>query len=211
MLKLQENQLYKIDHGVDQFIGKFIEEKPNYYIFEDLISKKHKSVQKYIDIEEFYSKSNIYSVQNELFECIVGQKEMKELHENLSSEAALISIYNPNEKPLNLFYFRKELYIDFHDTDSTIGSIKPISSNQAKKIAKFIYDNIDRKFAINCEYGISRSAGVGMAVECIVNHNGDKYEYLTSYSAIKDFPRYMPNLTVFNAIIEEYNLIKKRY
>jgi len=106
------------------------------------------------------------------------------------------------------FYLKKfnsYIILRFYDTETDSEEYPSISTEQAKKLAKFIWKHRNEKFVIHCGAGISRSAGVGLAIECIVKHNGNKFEFETSPCKIKEIPRYYPNLFVFNRICEEFN------
>jgi len=197
-----KNKKYKVDNGIDIFVAEFISEGNNYYIFRDLLSNEDISVKKeFSKIEEYVENSNLYSMQSDKIEAIISRKEMREMYRLFDKKCVLISIYDPCEKPLNLNYFNKELYISFFDITSSIGGCSIISDSESKLIKDFIIQNKDKKFIINCEAGKSRSAGVGLAIECLLEFNGNKYEYSISNSKIKEHPRYYPNLTVFDKII----------
>jgi predicted protein tyrosine phosphatase len=153
-------------------------------------------------------------VQNDLFEGIMGQHEFKEYHKLLSTEdrkkLVLISITEPEasapymsvDDPTSTIGFHDVLEIKFWDVEYKIGKYEPLTWEQGKIIRDFIVKNKDKKFLIHCRAGVSRSAGVGCAVECLVNHDGDVYNYYLSKSDIKNMPRYDPNLTVFDRIVK---------
>jgi len=203
-MKLVQGSNYFIQSYQQSFLGKFISERANYYIFYDHISKEDISVpKKDIKINSFDSLdiNDIYSVSTHNILAIFSKLELIKFYQKYPKDAVLISVYTPDSKPLNLNYFSQELYIDFWDLEEDFGSYKTLSNEKAKKIYDFIIENRDKKFIINCDAGISRSAGIGLAVECLIDYNGSKYDYAISNSAIKDFPRYSPNLTVFDKII----------
>jgi predicted protein tyrosine phosphatase len=150
-------------------------------------------------------------LQNDLFEGIMSKKEFLEYQAKLSLEdranIVLISISEPYDSEFvsdNKDYvigFHDVLEMKFWDVEEGIGSYKPLSDRQGVKLRKFIKKNKDKKFLIHCKAGQSRSAGVGLAVECIVNFNGSRYDYRTGKTDIYDYARYSPNLTVFDKII----------
>jgi len=150
----------------------------------------------------------IFTVKSDVLECVVGREEMKEDYNKFDSNAVFINIYTPGQNPLNIDkYFHDQLSVPFYDIvpiagENIVGSAQPISKATAKKIKDFIIKHVDKKFAINCDAGMSRSAGVAMAVECLVKHNGDAYAYATSFSDLKEHPRYAPNLFVYKSIID---------
>ena len=183
------------------FVGKFISEERDYYIFEDIISNEHVSVKKDIKIKNYKDNSILFSVYSDLIEAIISRRELIDNYTKLDKNSVLISIREPGSVKIDLNYFSSELYIDFYDITSNIGSIKIISDKKAKIIKNFILKNKNKRFVINCEAGQSRSAGVGLAIECILRFGGNIYNHSTSFSEIKDHPRYFPNLIVYQKII----------
>ena len=63
----------------------------------------------------------------------------------------------------------------------------------------------NNNFLIHCEKGQSRSAGVGLAIECILKFNGNKRAFSLEPSMILNHHRYEPNMLVYDKILEEYN------
>ena len=60
----------------------------------------------------------------------------------------------------------------------------PITPATAEKIAMFILQHQDKNFLVHCEAGISRSAGVAMAIHDTVGHPlriMDRYDFMNSY------------------------------
>jgi len=156
--------------------------------------------------------------------CIVGEEELKTFIErkyfDKNDDLACITIHTPDTKGIkdSLLYstFSEFLKIGFWDvagevvkSDDLKSIFYGITNEEAKTIAQFIIDNVDKQFVINCSAGISRSAGVGMAILAIKNFDGNIYEFNTSYdNPIKNHWRYKPNLYVFDKIIEEYKKLK---
>jgi len=155
-------------------------------------------------------------IQNKLFEGIMGREEFLSYKKTLSpddkNKMVLISISEPNN---NIFISDDEsatsdffdiLEIKFWDVEKPLVNVTkgveyyPLTDEQGKEIKDFILKNRDKKFLIHCKAGKSRSAGVGKAVECLINFNGDVYNYRTSHSEIDDYERYAPNQTVFDKI-----------
>lgn len=105
---------------------------------------------------------------------------------------AIISVVSPEFEEYNIPYnpFCKDiLYLRFHDVDSSgnvIGSfneiqekIKPISDNDIQQIFEFIEKNKDiEDWIVHCEAGISRSAGVAMALSEIMNDTKNPGVYI---------------------------------
>ena len=147
-------------------------------------------------------------LKNELFEAIVGKAEFILLEEAgvIDKEnTVLIAIHDPdaaNHNPENIKGFKDVLEIKFWDIEESFASYKPITAEQGKEIREFIEANKTSKFLIHCHAGMSRSAGVACAVECIVNFDGVPYYYQTGSSEVKAFNRYHPNFTVFDAIVK---------
>ena len=152
--------------------------------------------------------NDIFTVQSDILECVISRQEILEEHNNFNKNAVFINVYTPGQEPVDLKnYFHDQLSVSFYDItietgEKVVGSVQPISNEVAKKIKDFILKHKDKKFAINCDAGISRSAGVAMAVECLVKYDGNKYYYSTSSSELKDHPRYKANLYVYEKIVE---------
>ena len=147
-------------------------------------------------------------LKNELFEGIVGRDEYLLMYNEDVLEkqgTVLIAIHDPTnlEHPeQKISGFDDVLQIAFWDVEDAIGQYTPLTNEQGLEIFKFINKNRNKRFMIHCAAGVSRSAGAGMAVECIVNFNGDVYAYKTGVSAIKEHERYSPNLVVFDTIMK---------
>ena len=146
-------------------------------------------------------------LKNDLFEGIVSWEEYLLMYnaDVLDKyDTVLISIHDPNRAihpPEKVKGWHDVLQIQFWDVEHDIGNYKILTNEQGKTIREFIEKHKDKKFMIHCAAGVSRSAGVGCAVECIVNFDGSKYDYQTGSSDIKSHSRYSPNYTVFNKII----------
>jgi len=202
-MKLELNKKYIIETYYDTFVGTYVSERDNYFVFNEIISKEDISVKKnslFKDFNDF--KNNLYSVKTDKIEAIISRKELIENYILFNpSTTVLISVNDPRNRSIDLNYFKKELYVSFYDITSNIGSYNVIESEKAKIIKDFIIENKDKKFIINCEAGKSRSAAIGLAIECLLLFNGNKYDYSIFNSKIKEFPRYIPNLAVFDKII----------
>jgi hypothetical protein len=122
---------------------------------------------------------------------------------NLPSDLCFISISDPHKDFIKTNgYFKDELFLKFYDVEEPIGNYVPITDEQAKYIYDFIIKNKDSMFLINCEAGVSRSAGVGLAIEYITRDIFifEKWEHFPS--KVLSHYRYEPNMTVFNKIIK---------
>lgn len=146
-------------------------------------------------------------LKNELFEGIVSKQEFLELNDkNLIKKdgCVLIAIHNPDEEehsPEVVEGFDDVLQIKFWDLEQTMGDKDPISAAKGAMLYKFILKHEDKKFLIHCNAGISRSAGVGLAVECIINYQDSKRDFALSRSSVKCHGRYSPNYKVYNEIL----------
>lgn len=84
------------------------------------------------------------------------------------------------------------LKIQFDDVDR--GELNCITKDDAEKIASFVKRHLDAKnIIVNCEAGVSRSAGCCAAI---------MYWLYRDDSQIFDNPRYCPNMTVYRAVLE---------
>lgn len=159
----------------------------------------------------------MYSVSNKDIFAIISIDEFREINyknQLNKSNLVLISIGNPGESHTTLdkntiLDYKDILQIEFWDLEEDFGNYKILSDEQGKILQDFIIKNKDEQFIIHCSAGISRSAGVGKAVECIKYFGigeESKYQYLTGFnSEISKHKRYSPNLTVFDKIIKEIN------
>jgi predicted protein tyrosine phosphatase len=151
----------------------------------------------------------MYSVQNELLLAVVGKEEICgviDLYTSVISNISLISITDPDGSTLPrsiVNKFKNALEISFWDVEEDFCSYTVITPEQGSDIKKFINEN--DIFLVHCEAGISRSAGVAKAIECIKWFNGDVYEYETSSrdNSIRNHQRYSPNYTVFKTVMRE--------
>jgi len=146
-------------------------------------------------------------IKNELFYSVLGKDEFLDEIKNIEdrSNITVICIHDPDvdihSKEI-LQGFHDVLQIKFWDLESDIGRYNAITSTQGKIIRDFIQKNKDSRFLVHCMAGISRSAGVACAIECIVNYNGNDFLYKTGSSDVKNYKRYSPNYTVYDAIIK---------
>jgi len=147
-------------------------------------------------------------LKNELFEGIVSWEEyliMFNADVLDKFNTVLISIHDPNRAvhpPEKVKGWYDVLQIQFWDVEESIGGYHPLTHEQGQELKEFITKHKDKRFMIHCAAGVSRSAGVGCAVECIVNFDGDDYGYKTGKSDIKSHERYSPNPTVYDRIIK---------
>jgi len=199
-----------------QILSEFLDEYSikNLSTNEEFLRLKSEFAIKTVINEEEAKRLNnqkLFSVQNELIRAIVGRKEIEDLSENdfedlnKDNETVLISIIDPGSDhlPNHIKHsFKETLTLDFWDTEESAGTYSTISSEQAKDLKAFILKNKKNSFVIHCEAGISRSAGAGLAIECLCNYDGNKFYHSTGASDIRDHHRYYPNLVVYDKILE---------
>lgn len=146
-------------------------------------------------------------LKSELFEGIVGHNEYLELYnEDMidKENVVLIAIHNPgsNVHPdSKIEGFVDVLQTHFWDLESKWGDYDVIDDDTGSLIRNFIEKHKDKRFFIHCSAGKSRSAGVGCAVECITQYDGDRLTYGMSNSEVKYHERYYPNLKVFDTVL----------
>lgn len=154
---------------------------------------------------------DVFSIQTNLIRAIVGRNEIIEFSKNnfqkikKDENTVIISITDPDKKPLEnniLSQFKDSLSIQFWDVEEGVGQYQPINKDEAKIIRNFIVKNKNNNFIVHCEAGMSRSAGVGLAIGLICEHNFDRYAFATSPNEIKNHHRYHPNWVVFDMIAD---------
>jgi len=117
-------------------------------------------------------------------------------------ELAFISISDPKKPFIKTNnHFDSELFMKFWDVEEEDGKYCPIHITQAKEIYDFIYKNRNKEFLVNCEAGVSRSAGIGMAIEFLLRDKKEFPKWSHFPSKIIQHWRYSPNMNVFNSII----------
>jgi len=203
---LETNQLMSIqitEIGDEEIYFKDLKTDNPYY--RDIEDIEFKDTIEIIETKNLYN-NELYSMSSDLITGIVGRNDLDYYIKNEIdlSNTVLISITDPDRPKINkeiINAFNGALETSFWDVEESIGHYIPIDEKTSKIIKDFILDNKDKKFIIHCEAGVSRSAGVGMAIECLVEHNGEKYHYQTSYSNVKSHPRYFPNLKVYDMIL----------
>jgi predicted protein tyrosine phosphatase len=153
----------------------------------------------------FNKEQIIYTITNDTILAVVGIEEIALIIPEVKENTVLISITEP-EDSLEISGEVRQRYFDvcdvkFWDIERPTPKHDVIDHSIALKIKEFILKYKDKQFAIHCRAGISRSAGVAMAVECLVNYSGGVYEYSTGHSDVKNFWRYHPNRTVYERIV----------
>ena len=137
---------------------------------------------------------------------VMGRNEIENIKNLEGQSAVVISICDPNQNFIKLNFIPKNIiYEKFYDIDETITTLDglifdAISDDQAKNIAHFAIDNyrMSGLFIVQCEAGISRSAGVAGAI----------LKYFTDDdSMIFNSRRYCPNRVCYRKVLNElYNI-----
>ena len=146
----------------------------------------------------------INSISNEKVIGVISRKQFLEVHQELPSNLAIISILDPKIEPFDIDILGKfDRFGTFHfdDVEEDFCNYRLISDEVAERLRNFILDNKDRQFLVHCMAGQSRSAGVAKAIECLCFFDGDVFAYRTSFdSDIGKNKRYFPNLAVFDKV-----------
>lgn len=118
----------------------------------------------------------------------------KEIHNNIVEPHIWISIRDKGKHKVKFPdnpHRLNQIFLQFDDVEEegTLWygrELKPISQSQAKKIADFVNQHKDTVdlVCVNCEAGISRSAGVAEAISLALNGHD---------SGIRDNHSYYPN------------------
>lgn len=157
------------------------------------------------------------STKTKHIELIIGQEEFISLSlltkkEDLN-DFNIISIFEPTETilPLELYEsFNSHLILTFADIRKKIEDTN-LSLNEKEELSKleiqnkdfeilkdYILNNKDKKFIINCQVGVSRSAAIGIILENLLNDNQIDIDLETN--KILSHWRYSPN----PIILEKY-------
>lgn len=159
-----------------------------------------------------------YTTSNENIVCVIDRTTLLEIMTEYSdkNDTVVIAIAEPDftfsdEYVKEFKKFHSTLVPKFWDVSKPILDSKldmtyhPINDNVAKEIREFINNNKGKRFIISCRAGKSRSAGVAMAVQYILNGCENLYHFqqMDMGSFITKHPRYVYNETVFKKIIGE--------
>ena len=139
---------------------------------------------------------------NNIF-AVIGREELESCLNDFPDGLVLISITDPELKHVETnTKFVDELKLKFWDVEEEFLRFCPIHPLQAKQIKDFILLHKYKKFLINCEAGISRSAGIACAIEVLLR---DTYLFPKEshvVSKIRQHWRYDVNNYVYKSIIE---------
>ncbi len=162
------------------------------------------------------------STKTKHIELIIGQEEFISLSlltkkEDLN-DFNIISIFEPTETilPLELYEsFNSHLILTFSDIRKKIEDTN-LSLNEKEELSKleiqnkdfeilkdYILNNKDKRFIINCQVGVSRSAAIGIILENLLNDN--QIDIDLEMNKILSHWRYSPN----PIILEKYFLLSK--
>ena len=107
------------------------------------------------------------------------EKAVKESYKNLEGQKAVISIRDPDKDPVKFnpanHSIKAKLYLSFYDIDEKTTDVfkgfEPMAESDAGKICEYInywQDKVDEIW-VNCEAGVSRSAGIALAIAEYLN------------------------------------------
>lgn len=122
--------------------------------------------------------------------------------EKFYSGEFIISITDPRQKPVNINQNEENiLRLSFYDIDRPITTLDnhtfyPISDEDVDKIVHFIRENISKIciLYVQCEAGLSRSAGIGAAISKYYLKDDEKF-----------FREKLPNMYCYNKVLEKLN------
>lgn len=127
---------------------------------------------------------------------VMSRREAEKIKENNGKTIAIISITDPGTEIINI---NNKLYddilkIQFYDLEEPIVNYARVLSNKdSNKIAKFALKHWNKieYLVIQCEAGISRSAGVAGAISKFFTGNDDKF-FKTHY---------IPNMRCYRMVL----------
>ena len=131
---------------------------------------------------------------------VFSEKEIK--RKELKDNIAIISISSPGLDGIT-FNAKNVFYMKFFDLENDFGRAKAPKEEDMQGLKEFldkVRENGVEEIYINCEAGISRSAGVAAAVE--------------SYFGLEDTifcsSYYVPNIRVYRLCLQELGLEEKK-
>ncbi len=131
---------------------------------------------------------------------VIGVEQIRNLEtiQSIDVPFVIVSIVSPEYPEYDIPYNSKckdILYLRFHDTDNEknvkgsiyeVEELKVISDNDIKQLLEFADKHKDiTDWIVNCEAGMSRSAGVAMALSEIMNNTKTPHTYIQSNYPIK--------------------------
>lgn len=124
---------------------------------------------------------------------IIDVRSRVEIESNVY-DANIISITSEKEKA-NILNSGPTLFLFFDDIeDESIVGYIPIQQQDVNAIVKFVNDNKTngKHFVVNCDAGISRSAGVAAAISKFLNNDD---------SNIFNNKSFCPNMTCYRMVL----------
>jgi predicted protein tyrosine phosphatase len=115
-----------------------------------------------------------------------------------------ISITSPDDPKANLQPDPNRLdtlFLEFFDVEFSRPNYPPMSEDHAKEIINFVQKYVDKVglICVNCQAGISRSAGCAAGLSILINGHD---------RGIGDSPRFHPNVHVKSLILRHSPLLK---
>lgn len=131
--------------------------------------------------------------------------ERKLNNHEIGDDTAIVSFADSEDEFINFPKNTNVLKIPFSDIRpyTTVEEHYANLLPEAPKIAEFIDTNLkkNRNIICQCDYGVSRSAGLAAAIMEHYKHEGIK--------VFADY-RYTPNQFVFNKVLAALNLLNKK-
>jgi predicted protein tyrosine phosphatase len=131
---------------------------------------------------------------------VLSRWEVGSFMEGLDADWALISITDP-ESPFAAVppsdRCRGVLRLRFHDIETDSGPGRPFTPEQAGEVRRFLDRTDARVLVCQCDYGISRSAGMAAAAAYV--HRLDAGRFFTGGG-------YDPNMLVFDRLLRAYQV-----
>ena len=135
------------------------------------------------------NEDNIFTVSSSCLKGIFSRNEILNKKDIIEDNIAWITIADPDKEIINM-EAKNKLCLKFSDIEEETDNEILFNEKLAKEIIDFIIKNKDKKFVVNCEAGISRSAAIGMFIE----------EFLNNETTIDKHIRFEPNMFIFNTL-----------
>jgi len=128
---------------------------------------------------------------------VMSRREAEKVKKNNGKTIAIISITDPGSEviAINNKLYDDILKIQFYDLEEPIVNYtRVLSSKDSNKIAKFAFKhwNNTECLIVQCEAGISRSAGIAGAISKFFTGNDDKF-FKTHY---------VPNMRCYRMVLD---------
>lgn len=132
---------------------------------------------------------------------VLSRDEIEHVYKKITEECIVISIHCPNDSPAKIEktnFIKDILFLGFNDVEETDPfDYKPMSKTDAIAVKEFInkFKNKVNTIIVQCDAGVSRSAGVAAAIGKYLN-NDDMF--------IFGAPRYSPNITCYRNVLNAF-------